>query len=646
MNIRILGTAAAVALSSPMLLGAPPARPAITPIQAELIADMHARLLKPGGSVFARVTAEWHSTECALNIGSTLEGHIVEVVPHVKAPKGTMPKASTVSMAFTKAQCGGPEMRPYSLLLSAMAAPPHDEDLGVMSDSLPVMLSGTANIAGVATLASMHTSAYINYGLRTEIEKFPISTQMQMGYVSGIRGLKLSVGTGDENSTVLVEKDRDVSLEKHTLILLIPTEGTIPRMIVDPNGVQHLAADATNSDAATPVPPPVDDVDLCKPPQCSEALPAGDSIEAANAATTFSIQQLGYATRPQREMAEFDHDEELAYLSPRELLVAFNPHRLVTRHALGRSGSTVRIIRAAVMNTETHQITHSVEWELPDERQYLWPLADGHVLVHVGSELRVYGEGLKIVRRLPLEGPLAYVRVTPDGNFIAAGVVRERHSAELHAQLAQNLGQEPEEDINVIVLNRNFDVIAKSAARSHLMAPTLLNEGQVALRALPNNRYRISMQTWNGQAHLIAQFNSSCTPELSSIAPDLLFLVNCAKQTEGREYRVLRTNGKLVLKGDSTLSELGHGAEGIGKDSFVVKTVQSTLPAPPGATFRADQFASEELRVYRAADGKRLLGVKVAAPTASQDGYALSPDGSQLAVLNRDSIAVYAVPAK
>jgi hypothetical protein len=306
----------------------------------------------------------------------------------------------------------------------------------------------------------------------------------------------------------------------------------------------------------------------------------------------------------------------------------------------------VRVIRAAVMNTETHQITHSLEWELPDQRQYLWQLADGHVLVHAGSELREYGAGLKILRRLSLDGPLAYVRITPDGNFIAAGILRERHSTELHAQLLENLGHDPEEDLDIVVLNRNFDVIARSTGRSYLMAPTLLNEGQVTLRALPEDRYRITMETWNGQSRFIARFSSGCTPELSSIAPDLLFLVSCSKQTEGREYRVLRTNGKLVLKGDATLSELGYGAEGAGKDSFVVKTVQSTLPTPPGTVFRADELASEELRVYRAADGKRLLGVRVASPTASQDGYALSPDGTQLAVLNRDSIAVYAVPAK
>jgi hypothetical protein len=45
-------------------------------------------------------------------------------------------------------------------------------------------------------------------------------------------------------------------------------------------------------------------------------------------------------------------------------------------------------------------------------------------------------------------------------------------------------------------------------------------------------------------------------------------------------------------------------------------------------------------------DGKRLLGVHVGSPSSSRDGYALAPDGSQLAVLTRDQIAVYSVPGK
>lgn len=293
-----LAMAAALALCCSAGVAATVAKPGITPVQAELMQDIHARLLKPGGLVFARVTADWHSSECVLGTGSTLEGHVIDVVAHVKAPKGSMPKASVVSIAFTRAQCGGPEMKPFGLLLSAMAAPPHDEDMGLMSESLPVMLTGTANIGGAAVLASMHTSAYVNYGYETEMNQFPVSPQMQMGYVSGIRGLKLSVGTGDENSTVLSEKDRDVSLEKHTLILLIPNEGTVPRLTVDPNGVQGMASTANSSAASSsvPAPPPVEDVDLCVPPQCSQALPAGDATDVAKAAATISIGPLGYAS--------------------------------------------------------------------------------------------------------------------------------------------------------------------------------------------------------------------------------------------------------------------------------------------------------------------------------------------------------------
>jgi len=267
------------------------------------------------------------------------------------------------------------------------------------------------------------------------------------------------------------------------------------------------------------------------------------------------------------------------------------------------------------------------------------------VLVHVGSELRVYGPGLKVQNRIGLTGPLAFVRVTPDGSFIVIGVVHERHSPELHAQLSQNLGGEPEEDVNILVLNRNFESIAASRTHSGLQPPTLLNEGQAKLLAQPDSRYRILMQTWDNHASTFARFDSSCTPELSSITPDLIFMVSCDRQSEEFQYRVVRPDGKLELKSTPDSSNFGYAAEGSANhEVFAVKTVQSTRPVPEGATFSAADLASEALGVYRAADGKRLLNVQVGSPSSSRDGFALAPDGSQLAVLTRDQLAVYSVP--
>jgi hypothetical protein len=642
--MRILGVIVTVALLCATVSAEKIAKPGADPIQAELMADLHARLLKVGETVYARVTVEWRSPGCLLRNGAVLEAHVVSVVPSIKPVK-----ASEVGLAFTRAQCGDLKTGPFNLLLSAIAAPPEDSDLGILSQSLPV--KAMSGLSGQMVLNSMRISYDPTLNLISPIYLFPLIPRMEMGDVYRIRGLKLSVGTGPENSSILTSKDHDVSLEKHSLLLLVPAQWAIARASGEPGTAQPESSEPAarvpvlTRTAAQPVRPPLNDLDLCVPPQCNVALPSGNANDVDHAAATISIRELGYSPRPQRDAFSFVNDEVLAYLGPKELLVAFNPHELVSRDAPG-TGSTVRVIRAALVNTETHRVTHTVNWEMLDNRQYLWPLADGRVLVHVGSELRVYGEGLQIQNRVSLDGPLAFVRVTPDSSFIAVGVLRERHTPELHAALRENLNGDPEEDVNILVLNRTFETIAKSTAQSNLMAPTLLNEGQVTLAAQSNMRYRISMVTWDDHASVLARFVSSCTPQLSSIAPDLIFLVSCDKQS-GREYRVLRPNGKLALKGDSTLNECGHAAEGsANQEAFVVKIVESTLPVPSGSPMSASQFSSEELRVYRTADGKRLLSVHAAPPSMSRDGYALAPDASQLAVMTREQIVVYAVPGK
>jgi hypothetical protein len=643
--MRTLGIAAALALCCATLSAEKIAKPGSDPIQAELMADLHARLLKVGGTVFARVTVEWRSPSCLLRNGAVLEAHVVSVVPSIKPVK-----ASEVGLAFTRAQCGDLKMGPFNLLLSAIAAPPEPPDLGILSESLPVR--AMSGIKGSVVLNSMRISNDPTLNLISTVYLFPMIPRMEMGDVYRIKGLKLSVGTGPENSSILTSKDHDVALEKHSMLLLVPAQWTITRASVEPGAAQPEASEpvaripTASRVEALPVHPPLNDIDLCVPPQCNVALPSGNANEAGRGADTISIRDLGYSPRPQRDAFNFVHDEVLAYLGPRELLVAFNPHELVSRDAQ-RMGSTVRVIRAALLDTRTHRVTHTVDWALPDKRQYLWPLAKGRVLVHVGSELRVYGEGLQIQNRVSLNGPLAFVRVTPDGSFIAIGVLHERHTPELHARLRENLNGDPEEDVNILVLNSNFETIAKSTARSNLLAPTLLNEGQVTLSAQSNMRYRISMVTWDNHASVVARFTSSCTPELSSFAPDFIFLVSCDKSTQGREYRVLRRDGRLALKGDSTENDCGHAAEGsANQEAFVVKIVQSSLPVPPGAPLNAADFSSEELRVYRAADGKRLLAVRAGSPSLSRDGYALAPDASQLAVLTRDELAFYSVPGK
>ncbi len=77
---------------------------------------------------------------------------------------------------------------------------------------------------------------------------------------------------------------------------------------------------------------------------------------------------------------------------------------------------------------------------------------------------------------------------------------------------------------------------------------------------------------------------------------------------------------------------------------FAIKAIHSGQEFTPGMDFKGADMAFEELRVYRAADGKRLLAVHVKEPTTSRGGYALSPDGSRLAVLSQALIQFFQVP--
>lgn len=635
-----------IAIAIPLVLWSTGARAdsasmsSATPIQAELSGDLAARFLHQGSIVHAKVAVEWNGPDCFLRKGAILEGHVLSVVPHSK----TVPD-SEVSVAFTQAQCGRQNMSALDLTLVAVAAPPAHRDLGILDAPLPM---GTSGKGGITSL-KMAQMGLIMPAAGTGLD-MPQLPAFKVGDVIGISRLKLAIRVGRESGSVLRMKGQDVSLDAHTMFLLVPTQNVFS---VVPGAAQPRESSQPASAAIAPVPapvpelppPPVDDIAHCTPAPCDAALSSGNAIDVGKTAISISIRELGYVPRPGRIMNGLDHDDALAYLGPGELLVAFKPHILATRHELGSSGPTRRVIRAALLDTKTFKVIQTVDWELPDFQDYLWPLSDGRVLVHVGSELRVYGRELKIENRKPLNGPLAFVRLSPNGNFIAVGVVHERHAPQLHDQLREETGAEPEEDIRVEVLNRALETVAESTASSNLMAPTLLDEGQAMLLAQKDHHYRIAMLTWDSHTSTIARFTSGCTPQMSSIAPDLIFLVSCDKQANFRDYRLLHSDGKPVLTGRSTLNDIGHAVESsTNQRFFVVKIVESSSAVHPNASFSADDLVSEKLVVYRTTDGKRLLGVRVGFPSSSSSAYGLSPDGSELAVLNREQISVYTVP--
>ena len=109
-------------------------------------------------------------------------------------------------------------------------------------------------------------------------------------------------------------------------------------------------------------------------------------------------------------------------------MFTFNPHILIPRTNAEAKFSRLRVIRALLIDVQTKKVVKTVDWKVPDERQYLWTVDRNRVLVHVGRELRIYGPDFRLEQRFALGGPLEFLRISPSAAYFAVGVVQERRA--------------------------------------------------------------------------------------------------------------------------------------------------------------------------------------------------------------------------
>ena len=98
-----------------------------------------------------------------------------------------------------------------------------------------------SGIKGSVILNSMRISNNPTLNLVSTVYLFPMIPRMEMGDVYRIKGLKLSVGTGPENSSILTSKEHDVALEKHSMLLLVPAQWAIAPAPAEAGAAQPIS---------------------------------------------------------------------------------------------------------------------------------------------------------------------------------------------------------------------------------------------------------------------------------------------------------------------------------------------------------------------------------------------------------------------
>lgn len=607
-----------------------------TPIQAELVKAIEAGRVQVGTPIYARVDLAWSNSTCKLREGAILKGHIVTQTPRSKAAK-----SSGIALLFDSGQCGGRDMKPLPLTIVSVLAPDPTTGTSLFGDQENQPLNEAVGLSLNGGMRSMMAAAQTTF-LEPPRNKPP--QVVLPGQVIGLGDMKLDVGGGPEGSSALTSEKRNLRLESGSRLVLVPSAAAAPAVSSTPA--------TTASGDATPSPNPasdadtIDEAEVCVPPACSVDLTANQPEATARTADfTMPLKPLGFTASADQAMYALDHADTISYVGPNRLLLTFNPHLLVPRTNADIALPKLHAVRAVLIDLPTMKVLRTVDWRIHDTRQYLWPMGSDHVLVHVGGELRLYDLNLKAEQKIFLNGPLAFVAVAPSGSFLAAGIIRERHTEAIHRELRDAEDREPEEDVEVKVLDSSFRPLASVMRSSRDVPPVLSEGGEIRIPTIGKNRWRVAEYTWTGQRRVIAQMTSTCRVEAASLPPNLLFVTGCDRVGSGKWFRVLRPDGKPVMKGESQSTEKEHTAGGAaGSDFFAVGIMELGKAMDDSSPFHSSDLKSLRVAVYRVENGKKITGVTIPDPLPTVQTFALSPDSRHLAVLESDQIVFYSLP--
>jgi hypothetical protein len=620
------------------------------PLQADLLAPLDAAKLTRGVRVLAKARADWNDPACHLRAGAIVIGQIVDLEQRSKHNKG-----SSIAVAFDHAECEG-TVTPFAFTLFAIVAYPQ------INEGVPLVTSEDVYGRGgmMAGPGGVPVQGPVQLGMgsdmlarRGETKNITPAT-IESGQVIGLKKINLHVGTGPDGASVLSSPKDNVRLEGATQLILMPHVAlalvSAPVAAEAPSNppasVSSPAPAPAPAPAPSPIPSPivtaeVDETGICSAP-CA-LVPDSTAPASVRASRSLSTIQIGYVPHNRREYAAFDFESTLNFLDSQNLLFTYDPHKLRHRISIGSCPESVRTIRAVLLDATTLEVKRILEWQIQGEGQYLWHAGSGRILVHLGSHLRLLDSNLTVLRELSLTAPLVFVSTSPLGDHIAVGTLHERHTRTMHDELAASLKTEPEEDVDVQLLDHDLRPQFNVRQSSSLPPPVLSDAGEIRVNSSGLNRWIIREYGWDHTARIVAKLTSQCRPDLATPLPDAIFLVGCNGSTDQNWYRMIRLDGHLILSSHGTSEDLEQSSTSANQNDFAVRIVRANNAVSRGDLFFKQDLKEQEVSVYRTKDGKRLFFTTSPGISLAKQSFALSPAGAQMAILSDLTISLYPI---
>ncbi|HEY0263563.1 MAG TPA: hypothetical protein VGC07_03485 [Granulicella sp.] len=300
-------------------------------------------------------------------------------------------------------------------------------------------------------------------------------------------------------------------------------------------------------------------------------------------------------------------------------------------------------MRAVLLDAATKRMERVVDWRVDERGQYLWQAGPGRVIVHMNGGLHLLGADLKEIAVVPVDSDVLWLTSSASGKRIAVGILRERHDKKTHEQIEQLSGEEPEEDVEMRLLDDTGRILMTRNTTSKAPPPVITDDYEYIVAGVGPRRWRlVAHNVDGGNVRTLVTLESRCRPRLSAPLSKALFVTGC--DAEGaRWYRVLGEDGRSLLRSRPSMEEIEDSAAG-GGEELAIRYVRLASASSSATDFKIRELKSEHISV-RSRDGKSLLAIAEPQYPLSRESYALSTDGRRLAVLTKTNVEVFDVGA-
>ena len=381
------------------------------------------------------------------------------------------------------------------------------------------------------------------------------------------------------------------------------------------------------------------------------------------------VTQFGFAPPAAFYLGDRMTQASLNFLSEDSILFTFRIPGLIEREhtSAGQNSSEdssqeERNIRAVVLSLPSGKVTAEAVWRLHDYSRYLWMLNGDHFLLRDRNLLQMGDAALHLEPFLRFPGSIKSIELDPKQQLLVANTIeppapeaKDGASSESKPSTGpeiasttpsgtfrlDNPADSKPENQRLLRILRMVDGKVLLFTRLEGAAPHLPVDGEGFYDAIRGKGpyWLISYRTFSGADTPILQVESTCFPSLDAMAPGLVLASACTGDA-GRKLIAL-TRDKHRLWDAATPPTWVWPLLVQSGPRLARATLDVTHPIGPMTPLDREDIRGQTVQVYDLATGRVAITVRTSPILDGGGGFALSPSGNRLAVLNAGAIQIF-----